>query len=292
MSRFSCAVPGPLNIAVSSGVLWGVKAMRSATALLGLAVSFALVAPTAAAQRPSPTPDPAAAIADAERVALRVEQEMVCLRDKHREMQRAVVLMREAQAQARTGSNEAIRRDAGDAIRSLQQRMVRLEREVLACRRQASVAARADGPVEGVVTRDPPADPRADAVATRNPATRVVESDILLVGNVRAVRGEQVDGRGRVSNERVRDVIRSAASGIDRCYERMAGRAALERGRLLYTFTITSSGTVTRIRTEGSTFRNASFLRCVRGTARGIRVAGGASGGEATFTYTLQLPAT
>jgi hypothetical protein len=230
------------------------------------------------------------AIADADAAASRLDREVACLRSVTSQMRQTLTLMREARAQMLRGESAAVRRDATTAIQSLRQRLVRLERSALACREPVSARARSDEPVEGVVYRDAPVDSNARRVATENPATHVVERDVLLVGNVRAVRGERVDGRGRIDDQTVRDVIRAAASGIDRCYDELVGRGALARGRVVLTFTIASDGRVGEIETEGSTLRSPRFLSCVRGATRASRAATGTTGGDATFSYTLALP--
>ncbi len=257
-----------------------------ALVLAALTVAAGSPAASVAAQ------DAPEAIAATQAVADRLEREWACVRDKQRELVRTVELMREARAQmARSPSGSRAHADALAAIESLRQRAVRLEREAIACRTEPSAAARADAPPEGVVVRTEQPSAAERAVAERNPATRVIERDVLLAGSVHAVVGEQVDGRGTVDAQAVRRAIRAAAPRISRCYDRMVDRGALQRGTIILAFDVEPGGRVTAIRTEQNSFRNQAFAQCVRGAARGLRVAGGASGGDATISYTLRLPA-
>jgi len=236
-------------------------------------------------------PDPGSAIAQADSAAARVEGEVACLRAAAEALRETARLMREARDQMTNARASAdARADAQDAIRSLLQRVVRLERQALACRAQPSAAARSNEPVEGVRYVDPPADAEADAVALPNPATREIERDVALVTNVRALVGEQVDGRGTVEASAVRGAVRGIGPQLSRCYDRMVDRGALVSGQIILTFTVSPTGSVGRVRTEGSTFRDAGFARCVRSAGAQLRVGRAALGGDATFAYTLQFP--
>jgi hypothetical protein len=200
--------------------------------------------------------------------------------------------MREAQAQmARSQAGSRAHQDARDAIRSLSQRAVEIERAAIACRSEPSAAAASGAPVGGVITRREPLTGAAAAVAQPNPATRVVERDAVLQGNVKAIVGEQVDGEGTVDAQVVRAAVRGVASRMSRCYDRLVERGALARGTVILVFTIERSGRVTEIRTEQNRVGNPSFALCLRAAARHMRPSRGAEDGDATFSYTLQFPA-
>ena len=236
--------------------------------------------------------DPAAAIAGTQAVADRLQREHECVRLKHAELVRTVQLMREAQAQmGRSASGSRAHSDARDAIRSLSQRAVGLEREAIECRTEPSAAARSGAPVGGVVVRHEPLSGSARAVAEANPATRVIERDAVLQGNVKALVGEQVDGSGTIDAQVARGAIRGVASRLSQCYDRMVDRGALTRGTIILVFTVQPTGRVTDIRTEQNRLGNHAFAQCLRTAARHMRPSRGASGGDATLSYTLQFPA-
>lgn len=236
--------------------------------------------------------DPREAIRDTRAVSERLEREWDCIRDKQTALERVVRLMRESQAQmARTSAGTREHDDARAAIRSLRQRAVLLERQALECRTEPSEEAASGRPVQGVVVREAPRSASERAVAQRNPATRVFERDTVLQSNVKAVVGEQVDGRGTIDGSVVRAAIRGVTSNLSRCYGRMVDRGALSRGTIILAFTVHENGRVTGVRTEQNSFDNTTFARCVRAAGRRIRPSSGSEGGEATVSYTLQFPA-
>lgn len=249
-------------------------------------ISAVLISPLSAAGQEI-SPEAAASYATA--TVTRVDQEIDCLRARRIEMERTLRLMEESRQQMGRG-DAAARRDARAAIESLRQRMVRLERESLACRREPSAAARSDAPPEGVVYRDPPADPNADRVAQQNRGTRVVERDVLLFRSVHAVVGEQVDGRGRLDAQVIRAAVRRAASGFSQCYDRLVDHSTLVRGQIIVTFRVRPNGRVTNIRTDQGNMGGATFARCIRTAARRMRPASGPTGGDAEYSYTLRFP--
>jgi len=257
---------------------------RIACIVLGLSLF-----PGVAAAQEEGDVDATRAIADTTAVAQRLAGEIRCVRAKQRSLERTVELLEEARQQMRRGTTDRARNDARDAIRSLRQRAVELEREALECRTEPSDAARSDAPVGGVVYRDPPSDPTAERVAEPNPATRVFERDTLLRTHVHAVVGEQVDGHGRLEQQAVRTAIRGIAGRLSRCYDGLVDRGALQRGRIILAIHVSRSGRSTRVRTERSTIRSAVFQRCVRAAGRTFRVSPPPEGGESVVSYTLRF---
>jgi TonB family protein len=253
--------------------------------LVTLAVLFVPAAPLLAQQRV----DCEVVVDRARASSARVNREISCLSGVLANLQRIELLIVEAERQMQTTTGAA-RRDAEDAVRSLEQRIGDLERQAVACRQPVPASATSSIPPEGVEVRDPPPDPTADRVATQNPGTQLVEQDGPLATNVRIVQGEQVDGRGRVDRAAVRSAIRGAGPAISACYDTLVGRGRLQSGHVLLTFTITPSGSITRVSTEGSTLRNSTFDRCVRRAGAAMRSRAPAVGGDATYTYTLALP--
>ena len=235
--------------------------------------------------------DTGRAMNQTEEIAERLGAELRCLTSKVEQLGQTRRLMQEALAQMSSRlATEADRRAAVDAIESLRQRAVRIDRETLACRQPASAEARSATPPEGVVYVEPPRDPVLERVAQSNPATRVIEEDVVLGPHVRIVVGEQVDGQGRLEDGALRVAVHGIGGQLDRCYERMVDRGAFVRGRIILSFTVTPSGTIANVATESSTFHDRNFAECVRRAGQGIRRTAPALGGNATFSYTLALP--
>lgn len=275
-----------MNIAAPVRV--GLHVVDHGMRTLALLLTFSALTATASAQDPSPDQ----AIAQVSAVADRIAAELACVRARHADLIRTVDLMREAQAQmARSQSGSRAHQDARDAIRSLSQRAIEIERAAIACRSEPSAAAASGAPIGGVITRREPLTGSAAAVAQPNAATRVVERDAVLSPNVKAIVGEQVDGEGTVDAGVVRASVRGVASRLSRCYDRLVERGALARGTVILVFTIEPSGRVTEIRTEQNRLGNNAFAQCLRTAARHMHSSRGAAGGDATFSYTLQFPA-
>jgi hypothetical protein len=119
----------------------------------------------------------------------------------------------------------------------------------------------------------------------------VVEEDQRIHPSVTVVRGEQVDGMGRADAGAVARGVRAQAGEIARCYDRLVGRGALARGSIILTFTVAGDGRATRASTEQSTIRDRGFAQCVEAAGRRITLDRGATGGTATYSYTLRFPA-
>jgi hypothetical protein len=237
------------------------------------------------------SPDPAAAEGRVRAVAERVEAEAACLGRVQSELRRVIRLMEEAQAQmAAPRATERDRADARAAIVSLAQRAIEIERGVPACRQALSAEARSGAPVGGVVTRRTEPGPEARAVATENPATAVVERDVPLTDLVGVVVAERVDGAGSLEAETVRGAIRSVGHRLSQCYEAIAGNGALREGTIILTFTVSSSGQISRVETDRSSFP-ARFTTCIRDAGRRIHVDRAPVGGDVAYSYTLRFPA-
>lgn len=207
-----------------------------------------------------------------------------CVEQSHAELQRILRLVRESEQQARA-RDAAVRRDAERAIEALIARAAEAQDRARACvsgERLPSIAT-------AIIERDPPPDPSADSVAESGGTVRTIEQNSVLAENVRVVRGEQVDGRGRIDSAAVRAAVRTVASQLERCYESYLDRGDLAARELDLVFTLRRAGAVSEVSVERSGFRDARLETCVRQAGRSIRVSRAPVGGEAMFSYRLRF---
>ncbi|MCS6797945.1 MAG: hypothetical protein NZ898_05370 [Myxococcota bacterium] len=258
--------------------MWGSSARITSTVLAMLGVGWAV--PFWA--RAQPEADPTVVRDRAVEVASRLEREIACLSGLLASVQRVQRLLEEARAQGQSATGQA-RLDAQQSIRSLEQRLAELERHVAACRQPWSP------PPAPVEAREAPLDPAAQRVAQPEGTTRQVEGPGQLLGNIRIVRGEQVDGLGRVEADSVRAVMRGAGPAIETCLSSRGGQARRARGILVVTFAIDPAGSVRFVSTEGSTVRRPGVQSCLRRAFSAARSRTPALGGDAVFSYVLRL---
>ncbi len=233
---------------------------------------FALILPMSALADDSPAA-----------VQTRLDAELACVERINHSLMSAVRLLTEARAQLGSSPVGSVaRRDAAAAVVSLEQRVASLAHTLGECIPRAARQASA-----GVVYVEPPPDPAADQVARDAPSLEILEQDVTLSSSVRVILAEKVDGRGRVPASRVNAGVHALSGRLAACYDRLVDRGALVRGRAMLVFTITPSGSVTGVSTEGSAVGDSRFTRCIRDAGRRLRVGAPALGGNATYSYTL-----
>lgn len=215
----------------------------------------------------------------------RVRSLATCMEQSARELSRILTLVSESEAQRDRARDEAVRRDAERAIEALIARAAGVQASARAC----ASGERLPAAVTEVIERDPPPDPRADAVAERGGTVRSVEEDAELVENVRVVRAEQVDGQGRIDAAVIRAAVRGVASQLQRCYESYLDRGELTPRELDLVFTFRRAGPASDVDVERSGFHDARLEACVRQAGRALRVSRSPSGGEAMFSYRLRF---
>ncbi len=208
-----------------------------------------------------------------------------CIESRHQELQRVLTLLRESEQQRDRARDDAVRRDAERAIEALIARASDIQARARGCVSGESLPS----PGTRVVVQDPPPDPAADSVAESGGTVRTLEEDASLGSNLRVVRGEQVDGEGRIDASVVRSAVRSIASSLQRCYDDYLDRGSMTAHELDLVFTFRGAGTATSVDVERSGFDNARFEQCVRQAGRGIRASRGPSGGSAMFSYRLRF---
>jgi len=227
----------------------------------------------------------------AQAAAARLQAEIDCLRLRRDELDRILRAIREASAQTTAlGASDAARRDARAAIESLEQRVFELDRDARRCRDDRPIfPASYVGP--GTTVVQPRPDPAAQQIAQDRPSLDEIEHDAPLALGIRIATAAQVDGRGQVPAAQLRTAVRAIAGRLRQCYDRMLERGALTQGQLDLVFTVAADGRTSRVAVEGAGLPDPTLRQCVTRAGQAIRVAGGARGGQAQFSYTLRFAA-
>lgn len=248
--------------------------MRKLTVLLAL-----LVSPTFAAAQP---------MSDSQRAAAmnHVRALSQCLTRSHQEIDRFMVLIRQAERQRSVARDAAARRDADRAIEALIGRVADVQRRARECVSAPNIPSSS----ARVVVRPAAPDPAADSVAGSHGSAQSVEQAVTLSSNIHVVRGWQIDGQGELDDRTVRSAVRGIASRLERCYDQYLEDGSLRARQLDLVFTFrTGSGRATSVDVEQSQFEDARFQRCVRSAGQRLRASAGPSGGRATYNYRLRF---
>ncbi|MAQ15479.1 MAG: hypothetical protein CMN30_11875 [Sandaracinus sp.] len=232
---------------------------------------FALcLASIAGAQEAGPDPEVA---------RIRANRTVDCLERVGRDLTTTMDLLRDASRQTQS-IDQAAARDAAVAVVSLEQRVADLSRALSEC-----VPEEAQLEPRTVVQEHTGAE-AAVGEANDIPA---VERDAVLTSNVRVVVGQRVDGTGTVADESIQRGIRAIGSRLERCYEQLIERDALQTGTLDLTFTVSTAGRVGDVLVSRSTLTDGRFQSCVRYAGRRIQPPTAARGGDARYTYSLRF---
>jgi hypothetical protein len=207
-----------------------------------------------------------------------------CIEEHQTHLERIVRLLGEVEE--RLGSADA--RVAADARESLVT-LMRHAHDIREHMRRCVEHARIPVPESGTTVRhEPPApDHSADSVAGDSGTVHVVESDAALVGAVRIVRGERVDGTGEASDGAVRSAVRAIGSRLNACYDEFVDRVGSERGEVQLVFTVGSGGRATGVTVELASRFDSGMRTCVSRAGSEIRVDG--TRGRVTFSYTFRF---
>lgn len=217
--------------------------------------------------------------ADPEAVRTSAGRTIDCLERVNHDLENTMRLLRDASRQTLSTDANA-RRDAAQMVTSLQQRVADLSRALRDCvPEEAQLNPR-------TVVREPTG---TEASVREHNDIPSVEQDARLADNVHAIVGQRVDGTGHIDDAAVKRGIRSAAGRMERCYEQLVDRGALQSGQLNLIFTITNRGAVRGVRVERSSIDNRRFNRCVQAAGQRIRPGAGASGGDVRYSYTLRF---
>lgn len=224
---------------------------------------------------------PTQTVARVEAAMHRVQDDAECFSRKKQEIERVMLLIRDALSQSQGTGTAA--RDGAAAVESLHNRAALLEREAIACIHREPLLPSSQPQVQVSAAS---ADTHVAAVSETNEATRVIERNMRLGADLTIVVGEQVDGTGRVADNVVVNGIREAAPRLLACFQDVAGSG--RHGDMALSFAIGSSGRVSRVNVEGDTLGSASVTRCVRTVGGTLRFGEGTHGADAVISYTLR----
>ena len=236
-------------------------------AALAACLAFAAAAPAAAQPM------------DVQEARRRAAEELRCLDRVVRQLSETVDLLRDAEAQLEAESAE-LRQHAAQAVEALEDRLDDLSDALKECLPQTSRA-----PAVRTIVQERTG--TEAAVGEVNDATVVVDRRRRLAPGVRVQVGERVDGTGRLPAPTLRRALDAIGDRVGACYESYLERGALEQGRVILGFTVDARGATTRVRTEGATFGDARFERCVAAAGRTLRIGQAPSGGAVGYAYTL-----
>jgi hypothetical protein len=208
-----------------------------------------------------------------------------CVQQSNAQLQRVLTLVRESEEQRDRARDERVRVDAERAVEALIARAAQIQRDARQC------VGGSDLPWPGttVEVRPPPPDEVADSVGQPGNTVRTVETDAPLGDNIRVVRGEQVDGEGRIEHSLIRSAMRGIQRRLSQCYDQYLVRGSIAALELELEFTISPSGSVGSINVVRSGEGDATLEGCVRTAARSLRVSRPPVGGEAVFGYRLRF---
>lgn len=214
----------------------------------------------------------------------RVRTMAQCVERERAALQRLMRLIAESEQQRDHASDVRVRQDAERAIEALLARTADAQRGLRDCLRD-------DLPGRGpdVVVRDAAPDPAADHIAATGGTVRSVERDTQLTDLIHVVRGEQVDGQGRLDAEVVRRGMRNITNRLSRCYESYLRTGTAGAHQLNLVFTLRNGGQARQVSIERSGFGDARFERCVRTAGQRLRFREGPRNGEAIYSYTLRF---
>ena len=248
--------------------------MRQLTALLAL-----LLCPALASAQPMTDSDRAAAMNHVSALSQ-------CLTRSHQEMDRFMVLIRQAERQRDVARDAAARRDADRAIEALIGRVADLQGRTRACVSAPNIPSSNTR----VIVREAPPDPAAASVAGSEGSIQSVEQGAELSSNIHVVRGWQIDGQGELDDGAVRSAMRGIASRLERCYDQYLEDGSIRARQLDLVFTFRAgAGRATSVEVEQPQFDDQRFLRCVRSAGQRLRASTGPSGGDATYDYRLRF---
>jgi hypothetical protein len=214
----------------------------------------------------------------------RLRSRATCVRETHEDLTRLLNLVRESEEQRDRARDERARTDAERAIEALIARAASVQERARDC-----VGGEALPSTPSVIVRGPAPDPNAESVGQDGNTVRTVEANAVLSESIQVVRGEQVDGHGRIEPSEIRAAIRRIVEPLDRCYDSYLDRGSIEARELELEFTVSPAGRVGGVNVARSSFGDARFETCVRTAARNLRVSRGPVGGEAIFGYQLRF---
>ena len=238
-------------------------------------LALALLVSSLALAGPAAAQEPVSEVRELER----------CVTEHQTHLSRLVRLIAEAEART-SSSDEAVARDAREAITTLVHRAHDVRAHLRLCIREAEIPA-APGPTTHT-SHDAHAPGSAeDHVSSAGGTVQAIHPPEPIASHVRVVSGERVDGRGTVPHEDLRRSVRSfVGSGVDRCYAAFVDRASARSGEVEITFAAVD-GSIREVAVERLGPFDAAFRTCVVQAVAGMQLHH--TSGRSVFAYVLSV---
>lgn len=205
-----------------------------------------------------------------------------CVAEHQTHLSRIVHLIAEAEGRT-SSSDEAVARDAREAITTLVQRAHDIRTHLEHCVREASIP----GPprtAHGV--RDHAPGSTEERVSAAGDTVQEIHPAEPIGEHVRVVSGERVDGRGTVPHEDLRRAVRATGSAIERCYAAYVDRAASREGNVELSFAAVD-GAIREVRIENAGGFDAAFRTCTTQAFGAMQLHH--TSGRTVFAYVLAI---
>ncbi len=207
-----------------------------------------------------------------------------CITEHQTHLSRLVRLIAEAEGRT-SSSDEAVSRDAREAITALVHRAHDVRAHLELCIREANIPSAQVG-THTVHQAHAPGSPE-DRVSEAGGTVQVVHPAEAIGSHVRVVSGERVDGRGTVPHEDLRRSVRTwIGTGVDRCYASYLDRASARSGEVEVTFAAVDGG-IREVAVERMGPFDAAFRTCVVQAVSAMQL--NHTSGRSVFAYVLTV---
>jgi len=223
-------------------------------------------------------------LASAQEPVTEVRELERCITEHQTHLSRLVRLITEAEGRT-SSSDEAVARDAREAITALVHRAHDVRAHLELCIREAQIPS---AHVETHTTHEAhaPGSPE-DRVSEAGGTVQVVHPAESIGSHVRVVSGERVDGRGTVPHEDLRRSVRTwIGTGVDRCYASFMDRASARSGEVEITFAAVD-GAIREVAVERMGPFDAAFRTCAVQAVSGMQL--NHTSGRSVFAYVLTV---
>lgn len=208
-----------------------------------------------------------------------------CITEHQTHLSRLVRLIAEAEART-ASSDEAVARDAREAITTLVHRAHDVRAHLRLCIREAQIPPAAGPATHTTHEAHAPGSPE-DHVSSAGGTVQMIHPAEAIGSHVRVSSGERVDGRGTVPHEDLRRSVRTyVGGGIDRCYASYVDRASARSGEIEITFAATD-GSIREVAVERIGPFDAAFRTCVVQAVSGMQLHH--TSGRSVFAYVLSV---
>lgn len=245
--------------------------------MVSAAITLAVTSPTLEAQEA----DRGSSVEQSLAIARAAELER-CVSARQAELSRYVRMLADAETRARS-SDATIARDAATSIESLLERVDEAREGLSSCLASRPTPARAAAPPPATA----PPTATEQAVSQAGGTVHEVEGASTLTTHVHVVRGEKIDGAGRVPDAAVQASVHAIGSRLEQCYGGYVDRAASRRGEVHVSFALVDRRSASEVTIERAGGFDSTMQRCVRDAFASVSAA--SATGRSVFSYALRF---